>query len=55
MKDTKVFVSINGKMESWNAEATVTYGATVSYGGAEKFYGSPLLVYGRGMSNQGPP
>ncbi|KAJ0949906.1 hypothetical protein HanRHA438_Chr01g0043651 [Helianthus annuus] len=23
-------------MESWNAETTVTYGATVSYGGDEK-------------------
>ena len=34
MKDTKVFVSKSGKMERMDAGAAVTYGATVSYGGA---------------------
>ena len=38
-----------GKLEKLDAESTVNYGATVIYGGDEKSYGSPLLVYGRGM------
>ena len=36
-------------MEKLDAGSTVNYGATVIYGGDEKSYGSPLLVYGRGM------
>ena len=35
LKDMKVLCQIMAKMERLDAGATVTYGATVSYGGAE--------------------
>ena len=49
MKDTEDFVSNYGKNGKLDAGSTVNYGATVIYGGDEKPYGGPLLVYGRGM------